>query len=180
MAEPNWRVAITTDDAQRLRGWRDAWMATTDAVRTAGQGAILDQDNALFDLDRVLDAPLPPPGDYRCRWIKLGSIAPNVAAATDYPSEPCRIVKEGSIERFNFTAGPQRPQGGLFPDTTGRGVFLGTLRFADERRALDYGRDSRRDMAGFVERIGDRRWRIALPQPQFESRFDIIEITPAA
>jgi hypothetical protein len=35
-------------------------------------------------------------------------------------------------------------------------------------------------MAGYLQRIGDRRWRLALPQPHFESLFDVIELVPAA
>ena len=50
----------------------------------------------------------------------------------------------------------------------------------DETRALDYGRDSERDMAGAIERIGAERWRLVLPYPRFESMLDLVEITPAA
>ncbi len=76
--------------------------------------------------------------------------------------------------------GAQRPRGLIFDDEAARGVFLGTLMLGDETRPLDYGRDAKRDMAGYVERIGDKRWRLVLPQPHFESLFDIIEVTPAA
>jgi hypothetical protein len=34
-------------------------------------------------------------------------------------------------------------------------------------------------MAGLVERIGARRWRLVLPYPRFESTLDVIEIVPA-
>jgi hypothetical protein len=58
-------------------------------------------------------------------------------------------------------------------------VFLGTLQLGDEQRALQYGRDRERDMAGVVERIGERRWRLVLPYPHFESTIDIVELVPA-
>ena len=48
-----------------------------------------------------------------------------------------------------------------------RQVFLGTLVLSDERRALQYGQDETRDVAGFVERIGPNRWRLVMPQPAF-------------
>ena len=60
-----------------------------------------------------------------------------------------------------------------------RMVFLGTLQLGDEQRALQYGRDRERDMAGVVERIGDNRWRLVLPYPAFESTLDVIELVPA-
>jgi hypothetical protein len=179
-AAPDWHEIATDDDQQRLRGWRDAWMKAADTVRKAGDGAKLDADPALFDPDRALDHAAPPSGAYRCRWIKLGSAAPAVAPFTVYPAVPCRIAVSGKLMRFRLLAGPQRPRGFVFPDEPARDVFLGTLELGDETRALAYGRDTKRDMAGYLQRIGDNRWRLVLPQPHFESLFDIIEITPAA
>ncbi|MGN6375564.1 MAG: DUF4893 domain-containing protein [Sphingomonas sp.] len=176
---PDWHEVATDTDQQRLRAWRDAWMKANDAVRQAGQGAALDQQADLFNPDRALADPVPPPGDYRCRWIKLGSAAPNVAAYTAYPPVACRISTAGKLERLRVLEGPQRPKGLIFPDEQARGVFLGTLQLGDEQRALDYASDRQRDMAGYVERIGDGRWRLVLPQPHFESMFDLIEITAA-
>ena len=178
-SEPDWHDVATDDDQQRLRGWRDAWISATDAVREAGDGAMLDRDQALFDADRALNKVAPPPGDYRCRWTKLGAATKGVAAFTAYAAVPCRMKAVGSLLRFQFLAGPQRPHGLIFPDEPNREIFLGTLELGDERRALEYGRDEKRDMAGYVERIGADRWRLILPQPHFESLFDVIEITPA-
>jgi Domain of unknown function (DUF4893) len=59
-----------------------------------------------------------------------------------------------------------------------RQVFLGTLVLGDERRAMQYGRDQERDVAGFVERIGPNRWRMLLPRPHFESQIDVMELVP--
>jgi hypothetical protein len=59
-------------------------------------------------------------------------------------------------------------------------VFLGTLMLGDETRPLAYGRDQSRDLAGFVDRVGERQWRLALPLPAFESLVDVIELVPAA
>jgi len=177
---PDWHAVATADDQQRLRGWRDSWIAATDAVRAAGQGAKLDADSALFDPDRALDHAAPPPGDYRCRWIKLGSAASAVAAFTAYPAVSCRVAVSGTLMRLRVLGGPQRPRGVIFPAEPNRDVFLGTLELSDETRPLDYGRDERRDMAGYLERIGEARWRLILPQPHFESLFDVIELTPAA
>ena len=67
----------------------------------------------------------------------------------------------------------------IFPGDPMREVFLGTLVLGDERRAMQYGRDPDRDVAGFVERIGPARWRLVLPRPAFESTLDVIELVPA-
>jgi hypothetical protein len=66
----------------------------------------------------------------------------------------------------------------IYPDSTRRMIFLGTLQLGDERRSLRYGVDSERDMAGLVERIGDRRWRVVFPRPTFESIVDVLELVP--
>jgi hypothetical protein len=57
-------------------------------------------------------------------------------------------------------------------------VFLGTEVFADENRALQYGQDELRDVVGYVERIGPNRWRLIMPQPHFESQFNVMELVP--
>ena len=43
---------------------------------------------------------------------------------------------------------------------------------------MQYGRDPDRDIAGWVERIGEGRWRLIVPEPRFESKMDIYELTP--
>ena len=58
---PDWHEVATDDDQQRLRSWRDAWIKASDAVRAAGEGAKLDADPQLFDPDRALASPAPPP-----------------------------------------------------------------------------------------------------------------------
>ena len=44
---------------------------------------------------------------------------------------------------------------------------------------MQYGRDPDRDLAGWVERIGDNRWRLILPYPIYESTLDVLELVPA-
>jgi hypothetical protein len=48
----------------------------------------------------------------------------------------------------------------------------------DENRALQYGQDEQRDVAGYLERIGPARWRLVMPKPHFESQLDVIELVP--
>ncbi|GGO96357.1 DUF4893 domain-containing protein [Stakelama pacifica] len=174
----NWRQVATDADRARLRNWRDTWIEALAEARSADPQAIA-ADPALFDPDRALTDPLPPPGDYRCRTVKLGSAQQGLSRYVDYPGYPCRIEREDDVLSLTRYGGSQRPVGLIFPDTAARGVFLGTLMLGNQHRALDYGRDQDRDMAGFVERIGDARWRLALPRPAFESKLDLIEITPA-
>lgn len=174
----SWRTVATDADRARLREWRDAWSQALTRVRTAGKSAELNTGGALFDPDRSLAGAIPPPGDYRCRVYKLGAKGTAMAEFTAYPTFTCRIAREGDVHSLAKLTGSQRPVGLIFPDGDARATFLGTLVLGDETSPLQYGQDATRDMAGFVERVGETRWRLALPYPAFESIVDVIELTP--
>ena len=175
----NWRDVATTADRARLRGWRTAWMSAVGRAKASGDAPAIAAQGALFDADRALPQPVPPAGDYHCRVFKLGAKGAAMRDYTAYPAFDCRIDDEGEVSGFHKTSGSQRPVGLIFDDVRGRAVFLGTMMFGDESIPTDYGRDTTRDMAGFVERVGDKRWRMVLPYPRFESMLDVIEIVPA-
>lgn len=177
-AAADWRVVATDADRDRIRRWRDAWMAALPAARRANPAEVTAQ-GALFDPDRALADPAPPPGRYRCRVFKLGAAGAGGLAYVAYPYFDCRVGDEGELLSLFKETGSQRPVGLLFPDSPTRRVFLGTLVLGDESRALDYGQDADRDMAGVIERVGDRRWRLTLPWPRFESQLDVVELVPA-
>jgi hypothetical protein len=158
-----------------LRRWRDAWAAALLAARAGGGASVIAGDPALFHPDRTLREPAPPAGGYRCRTFKLGAQGPGGLDFVAYSWFRCRVGADGSFAKLD---GSQRPVGRVFPDSTGRAVFLGTLALGDERQPIKYGRDRDRDMAGWVERVGERRWRIVLPYPRFESLLDVVELVP--
>lgn len=175
VAAQGWRDIATAEDRRRLRGWRDAWMAALPQAERAGGGAAIAAERALFDPDRAIDGPVPPAGDYRCRTFKLGSQREGGSGFTVFAAFPCRVEADGGFAKLG---GSQRPVGVIHPHTTGRAVFLGVMVLGDERRPMAHGRDGARDLAGWVERVGERRWRLALPYPPFESLLDVIELTP--
>ena len=146
----------------------------------SGQGAEIAREGALLDPDAALAQPLPPPGDYRCRTIKIGSQSESGLEYVAYPAYRCRIAADDGLLTFTKLSGSQRPVGVLLPDSDRRYVFLGTLQLGDETGALQYGRDRERDMAAWLERVGERRWRLVFPSPHFESLLDVIELTPGA
>lgn len=175
----DWRTVVTAADRVRLRRWRSAWVTALDQVRAAGHAGDVAGDAALFEPDRALADPMPPAGDYRCRVFKLGSQGAAGLGYVAYPAFQCRVSGDGAPLRFAKLTGSQRPVGRIFASEPARAVFLGTIVLGDESRTIDYGRDTTRDMAGFVERIGTRRWRMLLPYPAFESTLDVIELVPA-
>ena len=178
-APPDWRSIATNFDRERLRGWRTAWVEAIRKVEASGQRLALTKEGALLQPDAAVEWQTPPAGDYDCRVIKMGAKQPGLLDYVSYPAFTCRIRQEASMWTFAKLTGSQRPIGHLLPfPGQQRMVFLGTLQLGDERRSLDYGHDQERDMAGFVERIGERRWRVVFPRPAFESTIDILELVP--
>lgn len=176
--DKRWELIATAGDSDRLRHWRKDWDAALPEARAAG-AATIDADPLLFDPDRALPDPVPPSGEYRCRTFKLGSTHPQVAGFTANPAFACRVGDEGQVKRLVKLDSPQRPTGLIYPDAKSRAVFLGTLVLGDETAPLRYGLDGKRDMIGYFERIEERRWRLVLPSPHFESKLDVIEFVPA-
>jgi len=175
-----WRIAATGADRQRLRDWRSAFVEALAKARAGGHGAAVAAEGALLDPDAAIGGVAIPNGDYRCRVIKLGAKQPGLLDYVGYPAFNCRIRQERQLQGFAKMSGSQRPVGMIFPGDAIRQVFLGTLVLGDESRAMQYGRDPDRDLAGFVERIGPARWRMVLPRPAFESTLDVIELIPSS
>jgi uncharacterized protein YceK len=174
----NWRRVATVDDRERLRDWRATFIAALDAARKAGHGAEIDREGTLLNPDAALAAPAIPNGMYRCRLIKLGAKAEGNLDYVSYPGFTCRVKPDRELQRLGKLSGSQRYVGLLFPNDAVREVLLGSLVLGDERRALQYGQDETRDVAGFLERIGPQRWRLIMPKPHFESQLDVMELVP--
>lgn len=178
VSPPDWRTMATQEDRQRIRTWRDGWTTALAQISAAGNGSRLAAMGALMQPDAALADATPPPGDYRCRTFKLGAKEPGGPTFAELPEAICRIALEKDVLSFTKLSGAQKPVGFLLPSDDGRLIFLGTMMLGDERRAIDYGRDPERDMAGAFERIGPDRWRLVLPFPHWESTLDVIELTP--
>ena len=175
----DWRGVVTESDRKRLREWRTAFVAALTKARAAGHGAEIAREGVLLEPDAALGGPPIPNGRYKCRVIKVGAKGEGMLNYVAYPAFTCRVRQEKELQGFAKLNGSQRHIGLIFPGDALRQVFLGTLVLGDEDRAMQYGRDPDRDVAGYVERIGPNRWRLILPYPRFESLTDVLELTPA-
>ena len=179
---PRWTTAykqvISETDRVRLRDWRKSFEDALAEASKAGHGAEIAREGALLDPDAAQAGPAIPNGIYRCRVIKLGAREAGNLTFVAMPESSCRIRAERQLQRLAKLSGSQRYVGLIFPGDAIRNVFLGTFVLGDERRALQYGQDEKRDVAGYVERIGPNRWRLLMPQPHFDSKFDVMELTP--
>ena len=177
-AAESWRGIATRFDRERVHKWRTAWVRALARARAGGHAAEIAGEGVLLEPDAALRGVAPPPGDYRCRVLKLGGQGEGSLAYIAYPSFDCRISAGSGAMDFVKLTGSQRPVGRLFADSDRRLVFLGTLQLGDEKGILRYGHDRQRDMIGLLERVGERRWRLAFPYPAFESTLDVIELLP--
>jgi hypothetical protein len=173
-----WQVVATQADRQRLRDWRGAFTKALGQARAAGHAADIAREGKLLDPDAAL-GPVPiPNGRYKCRVIKIGAKTPGMLDFITYPAFDCRIQQERLLQSLYKLTGSQRHTGLIFPGDPLRQVLLGTMVLGDESRAMQYGRDKERDIAGWIERIDDRRWRLVLPYPHYESTLDVVELIP--
>ena len=178
-ATPAWREIATEADRDRLRDWRKAFTAAVAAARASGHGDELAREGRLLDPDGALADPTIPDGRYRCRVTKLGAKSEGMLDYIAYPAFACVIGLDGSLQRLDKRTGSQRYVGVIFPDDGMRQIFLGTFVLGDENQAMQYGQDESRNIAGFIERIGERRWRLVMPSPHYESLTDVMELVPA-
>ena len=175
----DWHLVATDADRARLRDWRGAFVEGLAAARRSGAGAKVDAEGALLAPDAALPGPAIPNGTYNCRVTKLGAKSAGLLDYIAYPAFTCRVRAERELQGLAKLSGSQRQVGLIFPGDALRTIFLGTLMLSDENRAMQYGGDPDRDVAGYVERIGPQRWRLLVPRPTFESQIDVIELVPA-
>ena len=176
----DWRGIITSADRDRYSRADSAWdLALQQARRQKGSGDLRSTGD-LIDPDTAQRGVTTPVGDYRCRTVKLGSQGGEDGLGyVVYGWFACRIEQTPRGLRFTKLTGSQRPAGLLFPETDRRMVMLGSMALASEPAANSYGQRPDRDMVAIMERIGERRWRLAIPWPQNESNLDLIELVPA-
>jgi hypothetical protein len=162
-----WKTVASADDQDRIARLDDAWKK---ALREANHefGAQLDALGMLSVPDAALDAPplQPPPGKYRCRTIKVGSMTGEGLKYVAYPW-------------FTKTTGSQRTRGLIYPDSDNpeRLIYVGAQAWGDAETTFPaYGAQPERDQVGVIERIGTGRWRMVVPWPKQESKLDILEI----
>ncbi|MES2120411.1 MAG: DUF4893 domain-containing protein [Pseudomonadota bacterium] len=175
----NWRQVASEADRTRLREWRATFIGALAAAKRSGHAAEIAREGALLVPDAALGGGPIPNGMYRCRVIKLGAQGQGMLDYIAYPAFSCRISAERDLQRLDKLSGSQRYVGLIFPNDAIRQAFLGALVLGDENRALQYGQDESRNVAGFVERIGPSRWRLIMPQPHYESQLDVMELIPA-
>ena len=173
-----WRAVASAEDENRVARLGDAWK---EALREANNqhGAVIDAQGMLLVEKAGLAGNLqPPPGTYRCRTLKVGSISGDGLAYVEYPFFKCTVeLTPGGDLILTKTTGSQRTRGLLYPDGDKRLVFIGAQAWgADEKGYPTYGQMPERDQIGVFERVGNDRWRLVLPWPKQEAKLEVLEL----
>lgn len=190
--ERSWQEAATGADRKRLARLWEAWTGAmadiaangqTPALSALGPVAVADAGtmhaNAADREASPAKGPLPVPGAYLCRTLRLGQKGNKAAASRVQVGEsyPCRIeAKEGSLW-FEQETGANRLGGRLYADGD-RLVFLGATALRGEMGVMPYGADPERNAIGALRALGPAQWRLELPWPTWQSMLDLVELTP--
>ncbi len=188
----SWQESATGADRKRLARLWEAWTGAladiaakgeTPALTALGPLAVPDAGTMhanSADRDATpAKGPLPGPGAYLCRTIRLGqqgSAATATRVQVDEP-RPCRIEAQGAVLWFEQETGANRLGGQLHADGD-RLVFLGATALRGEMGVMPYGADPERNAIGALRALGPAQWRLELPWPTWQSTLDLVELTP--
>lgn len=170
-----WRSVASERDAAALDSLDDRWSGALAAGRAANLSRRIASEGDLLTPDRRLPRAAPAPGSYRCRFIRPGGRR-WVSSAQGF----CYVgVEAGQLSLATELRG-LRIGGYLWEPKGGeRLVFLGGAVPAGAKTAAAYGETPSRDMAGLVERIGEFRYRLTLPEPSPGAGLTVVELVAA-
>lgn len=175
----DWRQVAKAADASALGRLDQAWRLGRAEAEDKGFADQVEALGPLVDPNAALTGRLqPPPGNYRCRTIKLGSKDEKGPAFLSYPNFRCTVeLTPGGDLILTKTTGSQRSRGLLYPHSDNQLVFLGAQAWGDETTWPTYGQTRERDQIGVLERLGPQRWRLVIPWPKQEAKLEILELT---
>ena len=177
-AETQWPEQATAADAARLERWEEALEIGRAGVIGAGEGALLTARSPLFETGAALANSDIPQGLYNCSITKLDGNPDGGLPYIAYDPFRCRVVDDHGRKHFTKLTGSQRTIGWIDKVEKDQSAYLGTLIYHYEDRLVPYGRTAKRDQAAVVQRIGPNRWRMVFPFPEYESKVDVMELTP--
>ena len=170
-----WRTVASPRDMAALDGLADRWRQALAAGRDANLSRRIAAEGELLAPEARLAWAAPPPGSYRCRYVRPGGRR-WVSSAQGF----CYVgVEAGQLSLATELRGLRF--GGYLWELKGgeRLVFLGGAVPAGTRTPLAYGENPSRDAAGLVERIGEFRYRLTLPEPSPGAGLTIVELVAA-
>jgi hypothetical protein len=170
-----WRSVASARDSAALDGLAERWRRALAAGRAANLARRIAAEGELLAPDTRLARAAPAPGSYRCRYVRPGG-----GKWVSSPPGFCYVgVEAGQLSLATELRGLRL--GGYLWEMKGgeRLVFLGGAVPAGAKTAAAYGENPARDTVGLVERIGEFRYRLTLPEPSPGVGLTIVELVAA-
>jgi len=160
---------LTQFDKDRLANFEKT---RSEALSEGLRGAPEDVELLL----KVLDGkPMPiasgfdMTGDWKCRVIKVGGLLP----LTPYGWFKCKITDDGAGWYLEKVSGSQRVTGRFYTESDTRLVFVGAGHVNNDP-PRKYRDDPKEDQVAVVTRLGKNKVVLEFPEPQYESKLDIL------
>lgn len=157
-----WRSVASERDSAAIDGLADRWRQVLAAGRAANLSRRIAGEGDLLAAEKRLARAAPAPGSYRCRYVRPGGRR-WVSSAQGF----CYVgVESGQLSLATELRGLRL--GGYLWETKGgeRLVFLGGAVPSGARTAAAYGENPTLDTSGLVERIGEFRYRLTVPEAE--------------
>jgi len=179
---PEWQKAVSLADLERLKGLGATWREALAEASKAGLKRAISAEGKLLEAGAGLPFPVPSPGNYLCRIIRIGSVTARQRPFTTSKPDFCYVgVDEAGRLWIDKQTGPEQITGSLFVDDGAqRLIFLGARKIGGRQQAPAYGKGGGRDLAGVLERVGALRYRLTIPRAQAAAaKLELLELTPA-
>lgn len=170
-----WRNVASPRDAAVLDGLPGRWNQALAAGRAANLSRRIAAEGVLLTPGARLARAAPAPGSYRCRYVRPGG-----RKWASSPQGFCYVgVEAGQLSLATELRGLRL--GGYLWELKGgeRLVFLGGAVPTGSKTAAAYGETPARDTAGLVERIGEFRYRLTLPEASPGTGLTVVELVAA-
>ena len=170
-----WRSVASARDSAAIDGLTGRWSQALAASRAANMTRRIAAEGDLLDPEARLAWAAPAPGSYRCRYLRPGG-RKWVSSAQGF----CYIGVEGGQLSLATELRGFRIAGYLWELKGGdQLVFLGGIVPAGAKTSAAYGENPSRDMVGLVERIGEFRYRLTVPELPPGTGLTVVELVAA-
>lgn len=163
---------ITVGDDLKLQKFDATFKEAIAAAKAGGSPAdVKELEAALAGKPLSIDNGPDPAGEWRCRTIKAGGEVPLAV----YGWFKCRFSDDGTGWIMEKTTGSQRTKGKFYTASDTRLTYLGGGYVAGEE-PRKYGQSPWHNQVAYAERRGDKRILLMFPEPNYESKLDILEL----
>jgi len=161
-AAETWRTQAAPGDVALIDSLSARWDQALARARSARLGGRVAAQGALLDPKAALPRAAPAPGPYACRALRFSPAGPKTRWE-EAKGFFCFVGAETEGPSLTVDGGPRRLGGYLAEEKGGRRLILLGAGRGKGGPLRAYGEDPAGDLVGSLERVGDFRYRLAVP-----------------